>query len=173
MTLRRTYKDYLQDILVAATHAVEFIADTSLEAFSDDVQKVYAVTRALEIIGEAARRIPPSVQAAHPHLPWQEMIGMRNMVIHEYFGVDTEVLRRTVQEDLPPLRGSGCYPRSHIGSASFEPLGCPPSTASPGGLRQPDIGLYLMGGQILLAFSALVRSRDLMGVATAGYKESS
>jgi uncharacterized protein with HEPN domain len=65
---------------------------------------VYAVTRALEIIGEAARQFPESPLARYPELPWHEMIGMRNVVIHEYFGVDYEVLWRTVHEDLPPLR---------------------------------------------------------------------
>jgi uncharacterized protein with HEPN domain len=103
MTPRRTYVDYLQDILEAATHAAEFIAGIDLDTFSQDTEKVYAVTRALEIIGEAARQIPPAAQAAYPDLPWQEMIGMRNIVIHEYFGVDAEVLWRTVREDLPPL----------------------------------------------------------------------
>ena len=92
MTPQRTYVDYLQDILDAATHAAEFIAGIDLDTFSQDTEKVYAVTRALEIIGEAARQIPPAAQAAYPDLPWQEMIGMRNIVIHEYFGVDAEVL---------------------------------------------------------------------------------
>ena len=59
MTPRRTYVDYLQDILAAATHAAEFIAGIDLDTFRQDTEKVYAVTRALEIIGEAARRIPP------------------------------------------------------------------------------------------------------------------
>jgi len=103
MTPRRTYQDYLQDILEAATHAAEFIAGIDLDTFRQDTEKVYAVTRALEIIGEAARQIPLSAQAAYPELPWQEMIGMRNIVIHRYFGVDAEVLWRTVREDLPPL----------------------------------------------------------------------
>jgi uncharacterized protein with HEPN domain len=103
MTPRRTYTDYLEDILTAATHAAQFVAGIGLDTFRQDTEKVYAVTRALEIIGEAARQIPPSVQAAYPHVPWQEMIGMRNVVIHEYFGVDHDVLWRTVHEDLPPL----------------------------------------------------------------------
>lgn len=60
--------------------------------------------RALEIIGEAARRIPASVRCLHPQVAWQDMVAMRNKLIHEYFGVDLQVLWRTVQEDLPPLR---------------------------------------------------------------------
>ncbi len=61
------------------------------------------MTRALEIIGEAARQMPASAQAAYPQLPWQDMIGMRNVVVHGHFGVDPDVLWRTVGEDLPPL----------------------------------------------------------------------
>ncbi|MCX6028030.1 MAG: DUF86 domain-containing protein [Chloroflexi bacterium] len=103
MTSKRTYVDYLHNILVAATHAQEFVAGIDLAEFLENDEKSYAVTRALEIIGEAARQIPPSLQMQYPQLPWQEMIGMRNVVIHEYFGVDLEVLWRTVHEDLPSL----------------------------------------------------------------------
>ena len=103
MMAKRVYTDYLSDILVAAAHAQDFVADLDFHAFQADAEKVYAVTRALEIIGEAARQLPESLLARHPELPWHEMIAMRNVVIHEYFGFDLEVLWRTVQEDLPPL----------------------------------------------------------------------
>ena len=65
---------------------------------------VYAVVRALEIIGEASRHVPRAVQHDYPQVPWQQMLSMRNLVVHEYFGVDLEVLWETVQEDLPPLQ---------------------------------------------------------------------
>ena len=60
----------------------------------------------MEIIGEAARQLPESLLARYPELPWHEMIGMRNVVIHEYFGVDYEVLWRTVNEINSPLRAA-------------------------------------------------------------------
>jgi len=104
MSAKRVYTDYLSDILIAATNAQNFVAGLNFDAFQADAEKVYAVTRALEIIGEAARQLPESLLERHPELPWHEMIGMRNVVIHEYFGVDYEVLWRTVHEDLPPLR---------------------------------------------------------------------
>lgn len=59
--------------------------------------------RALEIIGEAAGRIPMDWRSIYTDLPWREMVGMRNIVIHHYFGVDEAVVWRTIQEDLPPL----------------------------------------------------------------------
>lgn len=101
---QRTYIDYLQDIYEAAGYALSFVAGIDFDAFVDNNEKSFAVTRALEIIGEAARQVPAEVQQQYPHLPWHEMVGIRNVVIHEYFGVDLEVIWRTVHEDLPPLR---------------------------------------------------------------------
>jgi len=100
---QRSYEDFLQDILTAATHAIEFTESLKLSDFQRDVEKQYAVTRALEIIGEAARNVPDDAKALYSELPWKEMIGMRNIVIHEYFGVDEVVIWQTVQDDLPPL----------------------------------------------------------------------
>lgn len=72
-------------------------------AFLSDTRTQFAVIRALEIIGEAARHIPPAIQRIYPQVPWLDMQGMRNVLIHEYFGVDRQILWRTVQEDIPPL----------------------------------------------------------------------
>ena len=60
--------------------------------------------RALEVIGEAARQPPPSVRDRRPGVPWRNIAGMRDVLIHHYFGVDLEVVWKTVHEDLPPLR---------------------------------------------------------------------
>jgi uncharacterized protein with HEPN domain len=68
------------------------------------VEKQYAVTRAFEVIGEAARNVPVEIRAhVSSQLPWSEMIGMRNVLIHDYVGVDEAVIWRTIQEDLPSL----------------------------------------------------------------------
>ncbi len=64
---------------------------------------MHAVIRAFEIIGEAARQIPENVREANSEIPWREIIGMRNKLTHEYFGVNTKVVWRTVQEDLPVI----------------------------------------------------------------------
>jgi uncharacterized protein with HEPN domain len=101
---RRAYTDYLRDIHEAAGYALEFVEGITFEEFDRNIEKVFAVLRALEIIGEASRQIPFEAQQQYPHLPWQEMIGMRNVLAHEYFGVDNRVVWRTVREDLPASR---------------------------------------------------------------------
>jgi uncharacterized protein with HEPN domain len=102
----RSYDDYFQDIYDATSHALAFTEGVSYEHFAANTEKQYAVLRALEIIGEAARQIPDGVQRLYPALPWREMIAMRNVVIHDYFGVDQEVIWRTVREDLPDLKAA-------------------------------------------------------------------
>jgi uncharacterized protein with HEPN domain len=67
-------------------------------------EKTLAVIRALEVIGEAARHIPGTLREKYADVPWEDMVGMRSKLIHDYFGVDLNVVWRTVHEDLPPLR---------------------------------------------------------------------
>ena len=104
MRPRRTYSDYLRDIHQAAVKALAFIEDMDLPTFSADRKTNLAVVRSLEIIGEATRHIPASIRSRYSEEPWQDMAAMRNKLIHEYFGVDLEVLWRTVREDLPQVR---------------------------------------------------------------------
>lgn len=101
--MSRTWRDYLVDILTAATDARAFVEDLEFDDFLANKEKRYAVLRALEIIGEAAGRIPVEWRTLYTDLPWREMVGMRNIVIHHYFGVDEAVVWRTIQEELPPL----------------------------------------------------------------------
>lgn len=105
MTRRpREYRDFLHDILHAARLAEEFTAGMDFAAFRADEKTCFAVTRALEIIGEAAKLIPDSVRRRYPELPWREMAGMRDKIIHGYFGVDLERVFETVRNDIPSLR---------------------------------------------------------------------
>lgn len=94
---------YLLDILEAARLAISYIEGKAEEEFFADVQCQDSVIRRLEIIGEAARRISEETRAAHPELPWSEMIGMRNILIHEYDDVDLPIVWKTIQSELPGI----------------------------------------------------------------------
>jgi len=95
---------YLEDILDAIAKAEEFVCGLSREAFLRDDKAVYAVVRALEIVGEAAKQVPPDLRERAPEVPWRDMAGMRDKLIHSYTSVDIEVVWRTVTEELPQIR---------------------------------------------------------------------
>src|SRR3990172_1094657 len=86
--------EYLLDILDAARLAMTYVAEKTKEEFEADIQCQDAVIRRLEIIGEAARRISDQTRSALPHLPWNAMIGMRSVMIHEYNDVDLGIVDR-------------------------------------------------------------------------------
>lgn len=99
----RRYQDYLHDIHDAAIKARRFVEGMSYEQFAADDRTSYAVIRALEVIGEAARGVPQSAREQHTDVPWRDMAGIRDRLIHRYFGVDLRVVWKTVHEDLPTL----------------------------------------------------------------------
>jgi uncharacterized protein with HEPN domain len=94
---------YLVDIVEAAKLAVHYIAGKTHEEFLHDTLCQDAIIRRLEIIGEAARRLSPAVRTTLPELTWNAMIGMRNLLIHEYDDVDLSIVWDTVKSDLPAL----------------------------------------------------------------------
>ena len=93
----------LFDIRDNGNYALDFVAGLSLDDFKNDRMRFYAVTRALEIISEAARRLPPDLHARHPELPWRAIMGVGNVYRHNYDNVAEEFVWRTLHESLPAL----------------------------------------------------------------------
>lgn len=104
MTREREVTDYLHDILEAPESAEEFTAGMEYDDFVSDRKTVFAAIHALEIIGEATKSVPDAVRQRYASVPWREMAGMRDKLIHEYFGVNLSRVFETVRTDLPPLR---------------------------------------------------------------------
>jgi uncharacterized protein with HEPN domain len=104
--LKRDARLYLDDILEAIERIQRYVNDLSFEEFSGDSKTVDAIVRNFEIIGEATKRIPDETKAGYPQIPWKMMAGTRDKLIHEYFGVNLEVLWKAVKEDIPPLKTS-------------------------------------------------------------------
>jgi uncharacterized protein with HEPN domain len=89
-----------------ANRAMRFAAGVDYESFSKDERTIYAVIRAIEIIGEATRNIPENIRKKYPNIPWQDVSDMRNKLVHRYFGIDLEIIWKTIHEDLPYLMNS-------------------------------------------------------------------
>ena len=104
MSTKGDILDYLTDIVDAIDAALSFVADIDVEQFRVDRRTVYATTHALEIVGEAAKRMPEAVRVRYPAVPWRLMAGMRDRLIHGYDTVELDVLWKTVIEDLPATR---------------------------------------------------------------------
>lgn len=94
---------YLFDILESAKLAISYTTDKNKTAFLNDLQCQDAINRRLIIIGEAANRVSEKTRQSLNHLPWRQMIGMRNIVVHEYADVDLRIIWDTVQTNLPNL----------------------------------------------------------------------
>ena len=94
---------YLLDILIAARKALRFVEGIDQNEFEDNEIIQNAVMRPLEVIGEASARISKEFRKEHPEIPWREMVGLRNRLIHEYFRIDFTAVWDTLHKDLPKL----------------------------------------------------------------------
>jgi uncharacterized protein with HEPN domain len=99
--MKKDYRDYIQDILDSIDEIYVFIGKMSREEFLNDRKTVKAVLRNLEIVGEAAKKIPPPLRDKYPDIPWKKMTGLRDKLIHEYFGVDLEIIWQLIKDELP------------------------------------------------------------------------
>ena len=97
-------RDYLRHMALEADYLIGHSAGLSYEAFAADETLRRAFVRSLEIIGEAAKKVPADFRASHPAVDWRAMAGMRDRLIHNYFGVDLELVWDVVQTRIPALR---------------------------------------------------------------------
>ncbi len=94
------------DIIESIEKIEKFTKNMTYEVFQNDDKTIFAVIRGLEIIGEASKKIPSTIRKNYPAIPWKLMSGMRDKLIHDYFGVNIKVIWQTAIEDVPPLKQS-------------------------------------------------------------------
>jgi len=96
----------LNDIRQAIDKIEEYTKELSFDAFSEDSKSVDAVARNFEIIGEAANRLPDEFKEKHSEVEWYKVVGLRHRIVHEYFGIDLQIIWQILNNDLPKLRGT-------------------------------------------------------------------
>ncbi len=101
--MKRDVCVYVRDMLEAFANTQEFVEGLSYDEFVRDKKTVSAVTRELEVAGEACKQVPASVRDRYGDIPWSDIAGMRDKLIHFYFGVDMEIVWETVKSRVPQL----------------------------------------------------------------------
>ncbi|MHA1699264.1 MAG: HepT-like ribonuclease domain-containing protein, partial [Promethearchaeota archaeon] len=96
--------DYLLDILSSIQEIRAFTKGMDFEGFEKDRKTVNAVIRSLEVMGEAVKKIPPEIKDKYPEIPWKYIAGMRDKLIHEYHGVDLEIVWEVIEREIPPIK---------------------------------------------------------------------
>jgi len=101
---RKTHSLFVEDILESMDKIERYTKGLTYDGFVKDEMVVDAVIRNIEIIGEAARNMPEDVREKYPDIPWRRMIGLRNIAIHEYFGVDLSIVWEIISKNLPETK---------------------------------------------------------------------
>ena len=100
---KRTDREFLSDIQEAIRRIRKYTAEMTYQDFLNDTKTQDAVIRNLEIIGEATKKLSDDLREKYPHLPWKEMAGMRDRLIHHYFGVNLDIVWQIVADELPAV----------------------------------------------------------------------
>ena len=98
------FRSLLNDICQAINRIEQYIENLSFDAFSKDQKSIDAVVRNLEIIGEAANRLPDEFKEKYSEIEWHKVVGLRHRIVHEYFGIDLEIIWQILHKDLPGLK---------------------------------------------------------------------
>ena len=102
----RDFRVYLEDILGAISKIRRYTNGLSKQAFAADEKTLDAVVRNLEVIGEAVKQLPPELRVLEPIVEWQKIAGLRDILIHQYFGIDVDILWDVIRDKLPVLEAS-------------------------------------------------------------------
>ena len=100
----RSQRQYLQDIVEAIDAAESFAEGVTFDELEGNLEKQYALQRAFEIIGEATKQINVDLRQRHPEMPWADMAGMRDVIVHQYFAVQLETVWTTIRDRFPSIR---------------------------------------------------------------------
>ncbi|MBW1649579.1 MAG: DUF86 domain-containing protein [Deltaproteobacteria bacterium] len=96
--------DFIKDIIKSIEDVQIFVTGFNFNRFGQDIKTVYAVIRAIEIMGEAVKHIPNTIKKEHSDIPWKQIAGMRDKLIHEYFGIDMMIVWKTATKEIPKLK---------------------------------------------------------------------
>jgi len=102
--MKREVLDFIDDIIEAIDDLETFTQGMKLNDFKQDKRTIYAVIRALELMGEAVKNLPDELRQTYDQVPWNQIAGMRDMLVHQYFGVEVETVWKVAKEDAPALK---------------------------------------------------------------------
>ena len=104
MNTRKTIEPYKEEIINAISEVESFVIGMDMVSFIKDIKTYKATVMCLILIGELASKIPPEIRSQNTKIPWGDIIGLRNRISHDYFGLDEKVLWQTIKESLPELK---------------------------------------------------------------------